>query len=353
MTRTHKFKILRAARGFTLVETMIALLVIMVGFWAFYEVVVRTSDANDYAMAFTSLAATTQVAVNDIREDASVAKLLFRNDTIGQGYLAAVSLPTQFPMLGNSRLPGAREGGVFERDTSTTNYTGNVLLFAHMEQAYVGSLRYCINISKLRAVRVDQYRIVVYYLSKVQGASIGGAANSLNLVKATSPVYADYTEVNSILDPVTGEAPDLKAEALKDLYNNYGIRYLWNSTASAPSAFYALTTGAGGVVQIAAAPNATYRPPLSAPTEYIRNLRYKHASVAWNSGASFHIPVAVPAYGLASTSGDGFPHGFEVQVIGLSGARQTLVCITLARQIPAQRLASHRAQIVISSKDYF
>lgn len=342
-----------ATRGFTLVEVMIALVITMVGFWAFYEVVVRTSDANEYAMAFTSLAATTQVAVNDIREDVSVAKLLFRNDAVGQGYLAAIAFPTQFPVLGNSRLPGAREGGVFERDTSATNYTGNVLLFARTEQAYVGSLRYCNNPNKLRAVRVDQYRIVVYYLSKVQGASIGGLADSLNLVKAASPVYADYTQVNSILDPVTGEAPDLKMEALKDLYNNYGIQYLWSTAAGASAAFYRIIPGAGGTFSISASPDATYRPPLSAPTEYIRNLRFKHASVSWNTGATFRSPVAVPAYGLASTSGDGFPHGFEVQVIGLSGARQTLVCITLARQIAAQRLASHRAQIVISSKDYY
>ena len=88
-----------STRAFTLVEAMIALVIIMVGFWAFYEVVVRTSDANDYAMAFTSLAATTQVAVNDIREDASVAKLVFRNNTVGQGYLAAVAFPSEFPLL--------------------------------------------------------------------------------------------------------------------------------------------------------------------------------------------------------------------------------------------------------------
>lgn len=347
MSRPHSL------RGFTLVETMIALVIVMVGFWAFYEVVVRTTDANDYAMAFTSLAATTQTVVNDIREDLSVGKLVFRNNTSGQGYLAAVTFPVQFPILGNSRLPGAREGGVFERDTGATDYTGNMLLFARTEQAYVGNLRYCNDLAKQRAVRVDLYRLVAYYLSKVPGAQIGGVRDSLNLIRASSPVYADYTQITQIVDPVPAEDPDLKMEVVKDLYNNYGIRYLWDTSANASAAFYAVTPEAGGTFQIAAAPDAGYRPPLSALNEYIRNLRFKHASVSWNTGSTFRTPVGCPAFGFANASGDGFPLGFEVQVIGVSGARQTLVCLTLARQTPAQRIAAHRAQIIISSKDFF
>jgi hypothetical protein len=52
-------------------------------------------------------------------------------------------------------------------------------------------------------------------------------------------------------------------------------------------------------------------------------------------------------------AGDGFPNGFEVQIIGLSGARQTLVCLSLARQTPTLRIAAHRAQVIVTSKDYY
>ena len=339
-------------RGFTFVETLIALVVIMAGFWAFYEVMVRSSDANDYVMAFNSLCATTQSVVNDIREDLSVAKLVFHNDTVGQSYRTGAAFPSNFALLGQSLLPGAQDGGIFQKDTSATSNTGNILLFVRTEQAYLGSLRYCTDINKSRPVRIDFYRLVAYYLSKISGARIGGAANSLNLVRASSTVYADYMQVTTIIDPVPAQTPDLKMEAVKDLYNNYGIRYLWDTTAAANAAFYAITPQ-GASFQIAATPDANYHPALSAPNEYIRNLRYKHASVSWNTGSALRSPVAVPAFGWVSATGDGFPHGFEVQVIGMSGARQTLVCLTLARQIPAQRIAAHRAQIIISSKDYF
>jgi hypothetical protein len=63
--------------------------------------------------------------------------------------------------------------------------------------------------------------------------------------------------------------------------------------------------------------------------------------------------VKVPIYGYAQTGGDGFPHGFEVQIIGLSGARQTLVSLALARQVSSQRIAAHTSQIIITSKDYY
>ena len=342
-----------ATRGLTLVETMIVAVVTMVAFWAFYEVMVRTSDANDYAMAFNSLCGTAQRTVNDIREDLSVAKLLFRNSSTGQGYLAAASLPPEYPILGQSRLPGQREGGIFQKNTAGTSYTGNVLLFVRTELPYEGSLRYRLDTTKRRPVRIDLYRLVVYYLSKVPGARIGGVNDSLTLVRAGSALFADYLEVTSITDPVPAETPDLKAEALADLYNNQGIRYLWNTTADAPAAFYPILLPGGGAFSVSATPDPLCRPLLTAPTEFIRNLRFRHASVSWNVGTTFRSPVIVPAFGLANPAGDGFPHGFEVQVIGLSGARQTLVCLALARQTPGQRLAAHSARIVISSKDYF
>ena len=339
------------SRGFTLVETMVALVIIMAGFWAFYEVVVRTMDANDYAMSFNTLAASSQKAVNDIREDLSVAKLIFRNDTIGQGYLAALSLPTGYPILGQSSLPGVREGGIFQQDTSTSGYTGNVLLFVSTQKAYLGNLTYCTDSTKLWPVRIDRYCLVIYYLTRIRGAAIGGVADSLNLVRAYSAAYADYSEVMAVVDPVSSQLPDLKSQVVADLYNNQGIRYLWDTTAAASAAFYQIAL-VGSVPTVSATPSATYRPPLSEPTEFLRNLHARHTSVSWNTGSTFRSPQMIPVYAYASATGDRFPHGFEVQVIGLSGARQTLVSLSLARQAPAQRLAAQRAQIIIMSKDY-
>jgi hypothetical protein len=333
-----------------------SLLLVMAAFWVYFEVVVRTNDANEYGMGFNSLVATSQTAVNDICGDLSVSKLIFRNDTLGQGYLAALTFLTQYPLLGNSRLPAAgRDFDIFQKDTSTTTgFTGNVLLFVRAEQAYQADLAYCNDTSKLRAVRIDLYRIVIYYLTKVTNARIGGMSYSLNLVRAYSEVYADYPEIMAITDPVTGESPpnpDLRTSAINDLYYNHGVTYLWDTTAAVGSAFHALTV-VGSELEIAATPSASYHPMLSAPVEFIKNVRYRHASVAWNTGNNFRSSITVPQFGYANPAGDGSPHGFEVQVIGPSGARRALVCLSLARQMSSQQIAAHSAQVIVSSKDY-
>ena len=40
----------------------------------------------------------------------------------------------------------------------------------------------------------------------------------------------------------------------------------------------------------------------------------------------------VAAFALVDTGGDGFPHGFETQIIGPAGARQVLVHVTVVSQ---------------------
>jgi hypothetical protein len=130
---------------------------------------------------------------------------------------------------------------------------------------------------------------------------------------------------------------------------------VWDTTAAATSAFYALSdTGPGGTIVVASTADPAYHPPVTTSTEFIKNLPAQRESVSWNTSLTgFDTPVAVPRLAYPVTTSDGFPNGFEVQVIGLSGARQTLVGLTLARETSLHRMAAHRAEVVVSSKDYF
>ena len=65
------------------------------------------------------------------------------------------------------------------------------------------------------------------------------------------------------------------------------------------------------------------------PSEVTTN---KQASICWNSGTpGFHAAAVVPIFAIASQLSDGFPHGFEVQIAGPSGARELLVRVAMAK----------------------
>ena len=55
-------------------------------------------------------------------------------------------------------------------------------------------------------------------------------------------------------------------------------------------------------------------------------LHYRHFSVASNYG---HKRLGVARFGVKSSAGEGFPHGFEVQVGGFSSARQVLIHLSI------------------------
>jgi hypothetical protein len=55
-------------------------------------------------------------------------------------------------------------------------------------------------------------------------------------------------------------------------------------------------------------------------------LAYRHHSVASIYGQTDHN---VCLYGIQDPARDGFPHGFEIQVIGPSAARQVVVRLSL------------------------
>jgi hypothetical protein len=77
-------------------------------------------------------------------------------------------------------------------------------------------------------------------------------------------------------------------------------------------------------------------------------LAYRHYSIATNySQASY----AVPRFGIASSATGGFPHGFEIQVVGPASARQVLLRIVVVSTNNAGHKAHAETQTVIVARD--
>ena len=74
----------------------------------------------------------------------------------------------------------------------------------------------------------------------------------------------------------------------------------------------------------------------------------RHHSIATNFAPPGH---GVASYGLVDATGDGFPHGFEVQVVGPSSARQTLLHLVVTSTNRRIQYAWSDVQIVIDTRD--
>lgn len=395
-------------QGFTLLEVMIVVLILSTVVVLFYQVTMQTMDASDYAAAFSDMTLGAQKAGNSIKEDLTTSKEVFQNNTRGTEYYACLQFPAEFPPLTSSLMPTIDANGAFTADTSTAAKTGNCLVFIKTEPVYTVDTRYGPTMDDdrdpaketepdaddVRTVRIDVYRIVVYYLTRLRGADIGDHPHGLSLIRCESPRFLDKGQIEALLgrdplptptgaDQATRDAtlPDLKSEFIKhamlandeedDEHEDVGgknnedpedpFEYCWDTSAAADSAFFQLRLGAGGEYEIA--PTATNLTIVMENAKHvIPNLAGKHASVLWNTwqwdGVSrkmlpqLRSPVTVPKYGWSDITGDWFPNGFEVQVIGQSGSRQVLVRLVLGKETNLHRIAAYDATTIIATRDF-
>ena len=77
-------------------------------------------------------------------------------------------------------------------------------------------------------------------------------------------------------------------------------------------------------------------------------LSYRYHSVATNYARR---TMGVGRFGIVDNTGEGFPHGFEVQITGSSAARQALVHIVLVSTNLKGQVAVSDIQTVIDARD--
>ncbi|NOZ20630.1 MAG: prepilin-type N-terminal cleavage/methylation domain-containing protein [Planctomycetes bacterium] len=426
----------RYGRGFTLVEVMIVAVIAWVVAYLFYQLVMQTTYATRYALAFNQMATSCQKAANQLKEDLSTAKEVFglrfepgtdppvASDTYAPNIRASeyrIELelsPTALPLgeeiqprEGTGLLPVLDPNGMFGPDDATVRRTGNCLLFTRTEAAFSARTRYGPVVvgdpeANTRLIMIDVFRLVYYYLTRVPGADVGGVEDGLSLVRWESIRFVDKGQLDALAerdplpipgdhpwdenDPKTGPPdqteidatlPVMQSEFIRQLVEDEGINYCWDTTQDASSAFYELTQDAvSGDYVIDSSPVSAFDAsstnlniPMNKFEHVILNLASKHATVSWNTPGNefiagmgnqfkvnygnyfrFQSPVLVPRFGYpdVSLSGPGFPHGFEVQVIGPSGARQVLVRLVLAKETWQKRIAAHETVTIVSTRDF-
>ncbi len=328
MTRTFESLDHRnAERGISLLEALVTLVLLVAIVGVVLNLTLTAKDAQTYGERLSRATEINQRVTDEMRAEMLSAVDLVQAGTVGDGYLAALQLDPTSPLLLGSKLPTVFLTGTFERETTPGERTGNVLLFAR--QAWTTEL----TCASTATYQIDVYRLVCYYLTPEEGGPVPGSPLGLNLSKFVSEPLVDADQIDRISDP------DDQEEVLVHLANgtpdDLGVVH--------PRAVLVWLRGGDlavldNVREIDAATGALSSTPLAprapgawtihrSPEHSNRGLLYyRHFSVASNYG---HRRLGVARFGVKSSAGEGFPHGFEVQMGGLSSARQVLIHLSI------------------------
>ncbi len=323
------------ARGATLIEAMIGVAIFSFMAYCVYALVGSTVTLSVHSQAWGQLTEWTQQGVNKVSGELPMARRIFRNDAQGNLYLGALEPPVDYPVLGGVKLPVPRDLGTFRADAAGDEQTGNALLFCKQQPVFQTTLI----AGPMR--RIDVYTLVFFYPSAVN-VSMGPYTRSLLLARWESIEFGDYLEVSGL---AAGE----KAEVVRNLYADRGIRYLWDVAQDPDQAFY----GIDNFGTVDAVPILSFNPPGDSNRSVIAALGLGRSSLSWNRTSQTWIPEQVPLYAIADATGDGFPHGFEVQIIGPTGSRTILIRLSIARYVELdQSMDAFSAAAIANGREF-
>lgn len=335
------------AGGYSLIELVIAsfLLAGMIGVVA--SLSVSGGQAQEYARRLSRVTEITQETIDDLRLEIVSSVRLFGNDTEGNENLALLNLSNAPTPLAGLRLPTVSANETLRTDTTGNEITGNSLFFAK----FAWSDRFVCTSSN--EYLVDVYRWVYYYLTPEDGGPDPGHSIGLNVVHWVSEPLIDASSIDRITDT------DDQEEVLLHLYNaTPDANGDTHDPASVVWVRGALPSVSGTLRHIDSSDGTLSNTPLlprNDPWDIVSReetvtglLSYRHHSVASiYSRDSF----GVSRYAIEDTSGTGFPHGLEIQIVGPSAARQVLIHMVNSSTQRTGHLAWSAMQLSVDARD--
>jgi len=332
----------RNSHGFMQVEMFIVSVLLLVMSGAVAMMVIRTQRAQNYVERNASVTTGAQDVIERMREDVSSSARLFQGDADGIAYLTGLDRAS-LPGLSSARMPKLDPTGTFRKDAVGLEKTGNVLLFAKHDRTDTFDVG---TIASPEFVRVNVYRLVCYYLRKVPPVSSDQPAG-MDIARWVSAPLVDLDQVEQVEDVAK------RAQLLMHFYDGTNpvdpmlpypaARILWRPRAAFATAFKEIDAG-GNIVdpmsgfQVASDPGRTRR----------QFFGYRHLAVAQNSDGPGR---GLCQFALQDDSGDGFPHGFEVQIIGTASARQVLLRLVVTSAGIGVDRSWIRVQSIVDARD--
>jgi hypothetical protein len=321
MNRNHQS---RGPGGFTFIELVIASTVLLVFTVGLISVSKSGSDAHEFNGRQNWLTEVGQAELALIRKDTGSSVRIFTDDPVGTSYFARLDRDA-YPSLATSRLPALLPTGTFGKDIAGAERTGNVLFFAK----HYRTDQWTDPFDPSGVYRIDLYRFIACYLRNAVGTALASGETGLDLVRWVSVPFADAGQVAQITIPAHQERllMHLKEGTNLDEPTKPFVPcdYVWTFGADLTSArCFQEIQDDGTLVDL-----MPQIPPFRIPPDAVQSRSdrfwYRNASVATNRATM----AGIARFGIIDPAGDGFPHGFEIQVIGPASARQILVHLSL------------------------
>lgn len=335
------------AAGFSMIELVIASSLLGLMIMAVSTLAVSGGEAQEFSKRLSRATEVTQDIVDQMRLEMVSCVRVFGNDTEGNANRALLDLTGAPAPLSTGRLPSVSPNQTLQKDTASLQITGNSLFFTRL----AWSDRFVCASGK--EYLVDVYRWVYYYLTSVDGGPQPDHGVGLNLVRVLSEPLIDAAGIDRITD-----ATD-QAEVLLHLATGTADA---NGVTHAPATVVWVRGGlpatSGTLRQIDLDDGSLSVDPIDGrpdPWQILRStdevdelLTYRHHSVGTNyARASF----GVGRYGLVSNAGEGFPHGFEVQIVGPSSARQVMLHLVVIGTQRRGQQAWADVQVSVDARD--
>ena len=335
------------AAGYSLIELVMSSALLAILVFAVSTLSVSGGQAQEYARRMTRCTEITQEVIDDMRLEVVSSVRIFGNDLEGTENLAALDLNGAPLPLGNMRLPTVAANETIRPDTIENAITGNCLFFAKL----VWTDEY--ECSSGKTYLLDVYRWIYYYLTPEDGGPNPEHPIGINIVRIESEPLIDGGGVDRIADSADRaemllHLADGTPDATGVARDPAQVVWLRGELPSTVGTFRQVDTLNGSL-------STTPMAPRSSPWQVLRSdevinglLSYRHHSIASIYATQ---SFGVGSYGISSPDGDGFPHGFEVQVIGPSSARQVHLHMVVSSTRRTGQFAWSDMQLTVDARD--
>lgn len=334
-----------AEAGFSMIEGIIAATLLATMVLVVTSLAINGGEAQEYARRLNRSTEITQDLVDKMRLELLTSVRVYGTDTIGTDTLALLELDGAPPVLGGSLLPTVSAVDTIDVDTATRMLTGNSLFFARL--AWTDRFRCTSGEEYL----VDVYRWVYYYLTPEDGGPQPGRAIGLNLVRIESEPLVDGIAIDRITvaadqEEVLEHLAQGTADVTGAVRDPATVVWLRDGLPGATGTLREIDPDDGTMSD---APTSRPSPwAVLRRTQDVQGLlSYRHHSVVTEHSTTHRASQ----FGLPTTAGTGFPHGFEVQVVGPSSARQVLIHIVVATTNRRGLTAFADQQVVLDVRD--
>lgn len=333
-------------RGFTLVEMMVALVILVAVVVVVAQLVLQSTRAQSHAARVGQATELNQQILDQLRMDLLSSVRLFENDALGTAYLEVLD-DSGRPSVSRC-LPTLNASGSFSKESTSGEATGNAMLFAR--HAWTDEVQ----VSSGNRYRTDIYRLVYYYLAVQGRGPAPGSSIGLDLCRWMSEPLIDGHQIDDITDPFDRD------EVLEHLYNRTPdvLGEVRRSRAEVVWYLGEDPTVAGTFRQVDANGYLSDKAGASRGGKWtiLRDpiwsmdglLSHRHFSVATNHALG---SIGVSRFSVMDDAGDGFPHGFEVQCIGPSSARQVLIQLCLVSTWRSHLPAASTVRSIVTCRD--